>query len=64
LIKSQQDICINIYKLLMRLVHYEDCWGSYLSSVELVLGGVGGLEGKNARASRKMKTAGTAITYR
>jgi hypothetical protein len=59
--KSQKDI-FYIYKRFVRLFHCEDCSGSYLSSVELVLGGVGGLEGKNARASRKMKTAGTAIT--
>ncbi len=35
-----------------------------LSSAELVLGGVGGREGKKARETRKRKTAGTAITYR
>jgi hypothetical protein len=35
-----------------------------LSSAELVLGGVGGREGKKARETRQRKTAGTAITYR
>jgi hypothetical protein len=37
---------------------------SHLSSLELVLGGVGGRDGKKATESRKRKMAGTAITYR
>jgi len=37
---------------------------SNLSSEELVLGGVGGREGKKATERRKRNMAGTAITYR